>query len=126
MTKGGNFLSAFLFVFFIFCLCFARHGSAASFLHAPHDEAHNLPCASCHADPLPDIDRSAVCETCHGPGGFAPLALTHSNAVIHGSQTPPYAGLSFSCLDCHDPHFHVQLANMPDLLPSPCQAMVPI
>jgi len=115
VTKGGEFLSAILFVFFIFCLCFARHGSAASFLHAPHNEAHNIPCASCHADLLPDIDRSAVCETCHGPGGSAPLALTHSNAVIHGSQTPPYAGLSFSCLDCHDPHFHVQLVNMPNL-----------
>jgi len=43
------------------------------------------------------------------------LALTHSNVVIHGGQTPPYASLSFACLDCHDPHFHNQLVNLPGL-----------
>ena len=99
-----------LFVVFLAEFFVAYTCNASSIPNAPHGDTHNITCASCHIDPLPETDRSDVCGICHGAGGTAPLVLTHSNAVINGSS-----GWSTSCLDCHDPHFHNQLVNISDL-----------
>jgi len=109
----GKLYYGFLFAAVILSL--VGNGIPASLVLAPHDEVNSISCASCHADPLPETGRSAVCETCHGMERGAPLALTHANTVIHGNQPAPYEGLTFTCLDCHDPHFHYQLMNLPDV-----------
>jgi len=105
MRRGA--VSAVLFVSVLVCLSGSTNASS---INAPHDEANDVSCEDCHSNPLPDTNRSAVCETCHGAGGSAPQVLTHSNEVIKG-----YAGWEAECLDCHDPHFQYQLVNLPDL-----------
>ncbi len=108
----------------------------SSLLHAPHDPAHGLSCASCHAYPLggevwppdfppasPTIDdtlRNFICLRCHDGSVDAPDEIAapvkgmHSALAIGGR----YANWTTQCVDCHSPHFQAQL-HYRDLSPGP-------
>ncbi len=109
-----TYVKIILFVFVFSALFFINSPSKtfATIPHAPHDLAHGVTCEGCHTDPLPDLDRSAICATCHN-GVTAIDVATHSNAVIHGGQLGPYGDWTTACLDCHNPHFQFQLFHFP-------------
>ncbi|MEW6428293.1 MAG: S8 family serine peptidase [Thermodesulfobacteriota bacterium] len=88
-------------------------GSAASFLHPPHD---TIGCDRCHLHPFDswpgyapdpangdDTIRNFLCLGCHGPGA-ATVMQPHSS---RGSGGAPV--WTTQCVDCHDPHFQAQL-----------------
>ncbi|MDA8160602.1 MAG: cytochrome c3 family protein, partial [Desulfobacteraceae bacterium] len=101
-------------------LC-AAVASRASVIDAPHNSSNGISCTTCHSYSLwwqyspatttstPDKATvvNAVCSTCHGAGGTAPQAVTHSSTTI-GSTT--YGTWSQGCTDCHNPHYQSQLA----------------
>ncbi len=95
----------------------------ATFLHAPHDDAHGVDCVDCHefhlddeaawginATTLDDTVKNFICLRCHGPSGSAPAAAMHSDLAINGTES-----WSNECTACHAPHFQRQLASVADI-----------
>ncbi len=95
----------------------------ATFLHAPHDDAHGVDCVDCHEFSLEDASawgapqattdetvKNFICLKCHGPGGSAPTKAMHSDLTINGSEM-----WTTECTDCHAPHFQRQIAGVADI-----------
>ncbi|MCB2183329.1 MAG: hypothetical protein KQH63_14945 [Desulfobulbaceae bacterium] len=112
-------------IFFLVCGVLSLYdiSFAASFLHAPHDEAHGVTCVDCHEfflddaaswgvpqNTIDDTVKSFICLRCHGPAGNAPTKAMHSDLSLNGSQT-----WTTECTDCHSPHFQRQLAGVADI-----------
>ncbi len=107
----------------LLCFLLVAANAPASVIDAPHNETNNIKCGSCHTYSLwwqyspseqnivPGRDAviNMVCMQCHDSGGPAPLARTHSAAVI-GSSTYHNGTWGVGCTTCHNPHFQDQLS----------------
>lgn len=112
-------------IFSLLCLYLLLTTSTpqASIIDAPHNNNNHIKCGSCHSYSLwwkyspstqnivPGRDAiiNTVCMQCHDIGGTAPLARTHSAAVI-GSTTYHSGVWGVGCTTCHNPHLQEQLA----------------
>ncbi len=97
--------------------------AAASVIDSPHNETHGISCGDCHTYSLwwqysPAANNSttpyssitaAVCNKCHGSGGYAPNKVSHSSASMGSMHDKNLGDWSTNCVDCHDPHFQEQL-----------------
>lgn len=95
--------------------------SHAEVLDAPHNKAGGVFCQSCHfyslwwqyspSNSAPDRANiiELLCDTCHGANGTAPQVVTHSSDALGSLHRTDILPWSRSCLDCHDPHFQLQL-----------------
>ncbi|MDD5757486.1 MAG: hypothetical protein PHI06_00220 [Desulfobulbaceae bacterium] len=112
-----------LAVVFLACLFFLPLSgkSHAEVLDAPHNTAGGVFCQSCHSYSLwwryspsnsaPDRANliELLCAACHGANGTAPRAVTHSSGALGSLHRADISPWGRSCLDCHDPHFQLQL-----------------
>jgi len=94
MKKSFTFLLVVIFTL-VLVLFLSRSEEDVSALSPVHE------CANCHqmhgaagGPLLPEIDAENTCLTCHGPGG--------ASSVVASNH------MSYTCINCHDPHDNVQ------------------
>nr|MBF0221212.1 hypothetical protein [Desulfobulbaceae bacterium] len=111
-------------LFTLFALAHISLASAAV-IDAPHTADNGVSCSSCHAyslwwefsptDYVANRDTviiETLCNSCHDGNGSAPFAVTHSSgAMLPGMHNTAYGDWTRSCLDCHNPHFQLQLQD---------------
>ena len=96
---------------------FVFNSKALAAIDAPHNEANNVSCGSCHGKGLLQspfwgggMSFDDLCINCHtaSSGQYtdtnAPVARTHSSGTTSGT----YGEWMNECRDCHDPHYQKQ------------------
>lgn len=113
-------MKTILFTCFAF-LCASLVSGAV--IDAPHTKDNGVACSSCHTyslwwefsptDYVANRDTviiETLCDSCHGGNSSAPFAVTHSSgAMLPGMHNIAYGDWTRACLDCHNPHFQLQL-----------------
>lgn len=98
----------------------------AEVVDAPHNQANGVSCSGCHSyslwwqyspldseTPSHRIQIDALCSHCHYSGSPMTKGCGHSSTVMAEMHNPLLGDWQQNCLDCHDPHFQVQLNWLP-------------